>query len=326
MFTSTGNQTLNSRNTLERIEVNSGGINLASDISSNNWYLIRGKVNTGVFKAIALSTSSSSVQADPSNAVFSNSWINGTLRRHIAPTSVISYDFPIGDSISSHRAVLESISANPMKNIRYLDIFFSGKQGTDAGMAISEYSSAYTGVNGKGVWHIQPDAKPTEGKYDLLLYFTGFNNLADDQFAILERPDSSASGKDWKVPPASWLPPSGTAGRIVSGGYARRNSLLGFGQFGIGMTSSALNAGGGPQLVVLIYPNPSRGSFTLRLDGTDKPYKAWLLDAAGRKIRTIEGVGNQNITVSGLRPGLYFLFIPDSFDIGRSFVGRVLVI
>jgi len=40
----------------------------------------------------------------------------------------------------------------------------------------------------------------------LLAYFGGFSGLADDEFALLERPDGSSNATDWTVPAGSTLP------------------------------------------------------------------------------------------------------------------------
>jgi hypothetical protein len=87
---------------------------------------------------------------------------------------------------------------------------------------------------------LTPDTEPTQGSYDLLLYLNGFPGLVDNSFAILKRPDSSADAKDWEVPEKSVLPPNTTSGRTIADGFARRNNISTFSQYGIGMTSTPL--------------------------------------------------------------------------------------
>jgi hypothetical protein len=64
--------------------------------------------------------------------------------------------------------------------------------------------------------------------------------LQDNEFALLERPDGSSNAADWTVSAGSTLPAEGDAGRTVAGGYARRNGLTAFSQWGIGQTAVPL--------------------------------------------------------------------------------------
>jgi hypothetical protein len=424
IFSSSANQSINSKNIFERIDVNTAGLDITSDISSNNWYLINGIVNTNAFKAIALSTSQTAIQADPANPGYSRSWINGQIRRYIAPASVDSYDFPVGGATQSNQVTLNNLNAAPLTGTAYLDLDFGAKPGTDAGLIVTENGIPYTAVNDGGIWHITPNTEPTGGKYDLLLYFTGFTGLDDNKFAPLERPDASSDAADWVVPPGSSLPSEGNPGRTVASGFAERNNLSAFSQFGIGMTITplpvtligfdarrlskvlvaldwettmeennkgfgverrldketafssagfvaseapggnssltltyhftdtnsytgisyyrlkqedlddhfvytlikAVSGSGETQMSVLLYPNPGHGQFTLRVDGTDKPFVAVITDVSGRIIRTVNAYGNNNVSVSGLKPGLYIIEIPDVFGKGKSFTEKVLII
>src|SRR5687767_5915729 len=71
VFNGSGSQSATSLNIFARIEVNTGGLNLASDINATSWYLVNGKINTGSFKAIALGTTANAVEADATNTGFS---------------------------------------------------------------------------------------------------------------------------------------------------------------------------------------------------------------------------------------------------------------
>ena len=240
VFGSTAAQSISSPNTFGTITVNNAGLSLASNISAGNWLLTNGIVNATSFKAIALSTAASAVAADATNAGYTKSWINGMVRRYIAPASVDSYVFPIGDAGRNNQVTLDNLTANPLATTQYLDVSFGAKPGTDAGLILSEDGAPYTSVNDAGVWHLTPDVEPTGGKYDLLLSVEGFSGLQDNLFTILERPDASSDAADWIVPVGSKLPGSGAAGRTVASGYARRNGLPAFSQFGIGMTTTPL--------------------------------------------------------------------------------------
>lgn len=242
IFNGTGGHLVQSLNTFERIDADAAGhITLGSDVSAVKWYLVNGKVNsTAAFRAIATGTAQLSVEAAPTNSNFSNSWINGKLRRYLAPASVNTYTFPVGDATKVNLAVMDDLSASPLNNLSYIDASFGTKPGNDAGLVATENGQGYVAMNNGGVWYLTPDANPTSGNFDLLLYFNGFTGLADNMFGILRRTDSSSNAADWTVPAGTMLPANGQPGRTVASGYARRNNIGGFSQFGLGQLSAPL--------------------------------------------------------------------------------------
>jgi hypothetical protein len=424
VFGSTGSQTFGSPNSFGTITVQNAGLDLITDIQASSWLLVKGNVNTNAYKAIVLSAADSALAPDPSNTGFRNGWINGVLRRFIAPASVDAYAFPVGNFGIVNMATLDNLTAQPLTGTQYLDVSFGPKLGTDAGLVLTEDGAPYISVNDAGVWHITPDIEPTGGKYDLLLSVNGFSGLRDNLFTLLERPDASSDAADWIVPSGSILPGNEADGRTVSSGYARRDNLSAFSQFGIGMTITplpvtftAFNAqrvshalvaldwstaqeqndrgfdvqrrldadssfasvgfvpsaapGGnsseprhyyytdtnsytgfsyyrlrqvdvdnhfsytaikavpglaGSGMTVSLYPNPGHGQFTLRVDGTNESFGAIITDERGQAIRSIRATGNTNVSVSGLQPGIYFIYLPNIFGQGRSFSEKVLII
>lgn len=292
MFSGNAIQTVKTANQIQRIDVDNAGMNLASNIQSNIWFLKKGKVNTASFIAIATSTASTAVQSDVSNVNFASSWINGKLRRYVSPAVVNVYSFPVGDAAKANAAEMGNLVANPMTGITYITVAFGPKAGNDIGLNVAEPGASYNSVNPGGVWYITPDALPVSGKYDLKLFFSGFANLADNKFGILRRPDASQLASDWKIPVNSLLPAAGSAGRTIAGGYARRNGISTFNQFGIGITSIAPalqrsadyvsnnlqnNAGKLNSDVANkfnVYPNPVMG-------------KAFFVDYSGGKVKNI---------------------------------------
>ncbi|MEO5942841.1 MAG: T9SS type A sorting domain-containing protein [Ferruginibacter sp.] len=240
VFTGTGAQNIKSINQFDRIDVDNSGLTLLSDIYSKVWYLKTGKVNTAGFIAIANASSATAIQADAANANFSNSWFNGKLRRYITPGSVNNYSFPIGDATSVKAAEMDNLTANPLTGVNHVTVNFGHKPGTDAGLNVFENGIAYSSVNDGGIWFFVPDAAATGGKYDLKLFFNGFTGLADNTFGTLNRINGSNNAADWLIPAGSVIPATGTAGRTVAGGYAKRNNIAVFGQFGIGMSMVVL--------------------------------------------------------------------------------------
>jgi hypothetical protein len=240
VFTGTGTQSIKSVNQFEQIDVGDAGLNFLSNIHASTWYLKTGKVNTGVFIAIATSTAGTAVQADATNANFANSWINGNLRRFITPATVDNYTFPVGDATKVNMAEMDNLIANPLTGVTYITVSFGPKPGNDVGLNVTENGTAYSSVNTGGVWYVVPDANPGSGKYDMKLYFNGFTGLANNSFGILRRPDASSTAIDWIVPTGSVLPAAGSLGRMVAGGYARRNNMTTFSQLGIGVSLTPL--------------------------------------------------------------------------------------
>jgi hypothetical protein len=218
----------------------SGHLQLLGDLRALEWYLTSGRVNTGSFRAIVTGPAASALQADPSNAGFVNSWINGNLRRQVSPATVNSYQFPVGSATRVQLAQLDNLTALPLNNLSFIDASFGPKPGTDAGLVATEGGQPYISVNNGGVWYLTPDVQPTAGRMDLLLYFNGFTGLTDNSFAILRRPDGSSSAADWVSPAGSTIPAFNSPGRILASGFARRNNISGFSQFGIGSTSTPL--------------------------------------------------------------------------------------
>jgi hypothetical protein len=424
IFNSTAVQTIISNNIFERIEMNGAGLSLASNISANKWYLIAGAITTGPFRAIALSNAQLAVEADATNTNFTNSWFNGNLRRYVNPAGVANYLFPVGNASRVNIAEMDDLTATPLAGIAYIDASFGARPGSDAGLAVSENGTSYVSINSGGVWYLTPDATPSSGRYDLKLFFNGFTGLMDNRFAILVRPQASSNAADWQVPPGSVLPPNGSAGRMVADGFARRNDIGNFGQFGIGELFAALpvtlanfdavrlsrlkvklewqtstetnnkgfeierrlenessfttlgftaskaadgnstlkldyamvdpNGYGGvsyyrlkqidkdgrafhslikavkgmgqTSVSILLWPNPARGQFSIRLDGATGIKDAFITDASGKTLRRLKLSNNQQINIQGLPAGAYVITVLNAFGEGDDFREKVVVI
>lgn len=240
VFNRNGVQSFNSNNTFWLVEVNNTGLDLGSNINANNWRLTNGPVNTGAFRAIALATTALAVEAGAGNTNFANSWINGNLRRHISPSTVNNYVFPLGIPARPNPVEMDNLMAIPLTGITYIDAFFAPKVGTDVGLAVMEGSSVYSSIHNGGIWHLIPNAAPSGGRYNVKLYFNGFAGLSDNQFTVLRRPEGSALGSDWTVPSGSAVNPNGGVGRLVANGFAQRNSVATFSEFGLGVLGAPL--------------------------------------------------------------------------------------
>jgi hypothetical protein len=130
--------------------------------------------------------------------------------------------------------------------------------------------------------------------------------------------------------------PNGNSTGILSYSYADTNSYAGISYYRLNQIDldgksaysaiKAVSGDGTSGLSVLIYPNPAHGQFTLRVDGNDKHYKAIIVDVLGQVVRQVEATGTNNVSIGGLKPGLYFVQIPDIFGKGKSFIEKVLIV
>lgn len=424
LFNSSAGQHIQSIDSFDRIEVNTNGLTFSGDVLSKQWYLVNGAVETGSYHAVVTDPATAGVVAGDGNQGFSKSWIDGNLRRYLDPATVNQYTFPVGPAAASNKVVMDNLQAAPLAGVKYIDVRFAAKPGNDAGLVLTEDGTPYTMVNGGGVWYLTPDAEPSSGAYDLLLYFDGFAGLEDNAFAILRRPDGSGDARDWTVPSGGTLPAFGSPGRTVASGYAERNGIKSFSQFGIGMTQTPLPlvlasfearrqdratvalawttsmeannkgfdiegrrdvdsgfgvrafvasqaaggnsstsldyrytdtnsysgvsyyrlrqvdldgrytysqiravAGDGPASVaVILFPNPSKGQFKVRLEGMTSSRIVRIIDQGGAIVKVLSANGGTDLLVSGLGAGAYVVQVVDAFGPGKSFVEKLLVV
>ena len=231
IFNSSHPQQFSGPTTFYTVYINTNDLIINNDLSiSNLLRLIKGKINTSNYVVALINSSATSLENDVTNSGYSNSWINGNFRRSVA-TNINAYDFPVGNA---GRSNLLKFFNNNITGTSHLTSSFIPKQGTDAGLNVTENGNVYTAVNNGGVWKLIPDVAPTGGNYALHLYFNGFTGLSDNRFGILRRPDASTDAADWMVPAGSLLEPINGPGRKVGDGFSRRYNISTFSQFGIG--------------------------------------------------------------------------------------------
>jgi hypothetical protein len=77
---------------------------------------------------------------------------------------------------------------------------------------------------------------------------------------------------------------------------------------------------------VLLWPNPARGQFSIRVDGVTGPKNAFITGLSGHTLRTLRLQNNQQVNVHGLPAGTYVLTVMDAFGNGEHFKEKIVVI
>jgi hypothetical protein len=224
-----------------RVVVNNpAGLTLQGDATSaTSLTLAAGAVSTGSAKWVHLNPAGGSLSAG-------GGYVAGTLRRYLAPGGSDAYAFPVGTS--GQPARLDVLSSQ-LVGTTYLDASFGPKTDPDAGLSCNDTSPSalhYLAVHTAGRWLLLPDAQPTGGTYAVRAYLAPFDNLTDNLFGILKRPETSTSAADWSTGGGTLSVASGD-GRLVGHGYALRSGLSSFSQFAIGQAENA-----GPLPVTLV--------------------------------------------------------------------------
>ncbi|HXH18412.1 MAG TPA: T9SS type A sorting domain-containing protein [Chitinophagales bacterium] len=202
---------------------------------SNTLTLTDGVVTTGSYR-VTLSSNSSSALAGYSSASF----INGNLRRNVT-SNTDTYAFPLGNGTGASNYFRADIINGNLTGVTYIDGKFKALTNhNDNDMNVSdEWSSGwltYTTLNTEGVWELTPNASPSGGNYDIKLYTGNMSGLSDNSFGPLKRPTGSSTAADWSTGGGTLNNNDGD-GRLASHGYAIRNDLTSFSDFGVGRGS-----------------------------------------------------------------------------------------
>jgi hypothetical protein len=281
------------------------GNNLAMNLSANvsvtgTTTLYKGVISTGSNRIIISNSAAAAVIAGAGNTNYTLSYVNGNLRRLIANGITANYDFPLGDAVSSHYAILYDNGLTG-GGFSMLDGSFGALVNhTDASMVATEPSEpgvSYTHICNEGVWFLDPDFQPTGGTYDIQAYVNSFAGLADDQFSILKRSSTSVTGADWDnggvaaTRPSSLLP-----GRTIASGFALRYGLSSFSQFGIATQTMVVLP---VELISFSGKNAGRKHLLEWITATELNNDHFNLERSGdglvfSSIGTLPGAGNSN--------------------------------
>lgn len=218
--------------------IDGSGVALVIDDASvgNKLTLTDGLIHSGTQKLIISNDATTSLEAGAGNTDYTQSWINGTLRRFVNSSG--DYEFPVGNDLVSQNGVL---TLNSLLGTTYIDAWFRPLANhLDGDMSLNETGiignpapHPYYTVNAAGCWVFEPDAQPTGGTYDIKLFMNGFSGLQNNRFGIVKRPENSTTAADWNTGGGQLNADNGD-GRMVADGYAIRLNLNSFSEFGIG--------------------------------------------------------------------------------------------
>ena len=114
VFQGAATQTVSGVDSFGAVTVNGTALVLGSNVMASSWLLTSGVVTTNSFRVVATSTAAGAIGADVANPGYTVSWIDGNVRRYLAPSVVDSYDFPIGGGGQSNLVRLANLKANPL--------------------------------------------------------------------------------------------------------------------------------------------------------------------------------------------------------------------
>ena len=88
----------------------------------------------------------------------------------------------------------------------------------------------------------------------------------------------------------------------------------------------AVDGTGGATVDVTLMPNPSRGQFTILINGINQIRQAFISDIKGKKIKQFLVQPQQQVNVSELPAATYILTIIDVFGKGKNFSEKIVII
>ena len=312
-YRSSGNVLSDGFNTAN-LEVNTTArVSLRGDVKvSGTMTLTKGYVITGGNQVHVTNRSGSAVVAGSGNTNFASGWIAGNLRRELQ-TGIETYNFPVGSVNGGNN--IEMNTRNIVGTSTIL-AYFGVKPGNDNGLNVFENATPYGSVNNGGIWYMIPNDTAVSGNFDLKLYFNGqtafTNGMTDNGFSILNRSQSSVMASDWKIPATN---SQYVAGQVTNG-YAQRNNVKAFGQFGIGLTLYPVKVKGTAYSgSVTIQPNPFNAEFAVNMNiPRTAQVTVNVYDQAGRLVAQqnagkLAGSNSLKVNTGNLSEGTYTVVV-----------------
>jgi hypothetical protein len=88
----------------------------------------------------------------------------------------------------------------------------------------------------------------------------------------------------------------------------------------------AVKGMGQTSVSILLWPNPARGQFSLRLDGAVGTKDAIITDLSGKAVRNLRLNNHQQINVHGLPAGTYIITVMHAFAPGEHFKEKIVIV
>ncbi|ANE52942.1 hypothetical protein SY85_23155 [Flavisolibacter tropicus] len=328
-FTGAGRQSIATMNQLGKLEVNNKDFDLNSSVSADQWILVNGKINTQSNLAIVLDPSEKAISTSFSNSGFKLSWFNGTLRRHLSPSTVNHYSFPIGNQQKAFVAELDNLMTNPL-NIQFLDVSFVPGPSANTHLQVIKNSNPFEAVLQEGVWELSPDATTRiTGSYDLKLD-RGSTNTSINSPIILNRL-GNANQADWGIPEGT---APGITGLEVDYNIANLKQTASFGQFALATVEASKNVQSRTKAAVIatekslivIGPNPANNQLRIHIDKPVTQLQGFISNANGTIVKTFTVQNNKTIDLTALNPGTYFITLPDGNGPRKAWQQKFLLV
>jgi hypothetical protein len=224
---------------------NSSGITLTDDLRTEKLNLIDGVVDAGE-RILTIENPLYGAVAGGSGSSF----VEGTLRRNIA-VNTDTYAFPVGQGFGPTNYFKADFINNGLDlagGTDYIQVSVDAitESGTnsDGYLNTQHGTTSITSVNETAIWTFTPSNSGAflAGNYGVNLYTENLSALlTDDEFTVVKRQTGSSNFGDWSTFwESTTIPPSGTDGRTVLGGYAQRKGFTGFSEHGTGNGSGPL--------------------------------------------------------------------------------------
>ncbi len=306
------------------IENTGAGVILQNDqIVQNHLQLSDGVISTLENNLSILSNLPNSIEG-----FSAKSFINGNLTRAIKPNESI-YAFPVGSDAtdsSFHRIdVINGFLEGTTSITASVKSIEESGNNDDLLLIAADNELTYTDIKENAIWTLTPNVLPSAGTYGVRLYTENIENLKDNEFASLKRPDNSTNYAEWESPMGTVIPIANTSGRTISGGYAERLGYTSFSEHAIatGTPSVITNTNNGNHNNNLdLYPNPA--SDRIRLSNLPKEISLEILNSSGRSVFTNNAKtqsGGIEVSVAELPSGLYLIKINSvSGNFTKSFI------
>lgn len=167
------------------------------------------------------------------------SFVVGRLNRKLARNTQ-DYIFPVGKE--ANKLYWVSLENDNLEGTNNLTVYFTNlERHDDNQLNVTAQDITFTRLCPEGMWVIEPDNQPSNGKYTIDVSIENFAGLQDNNFGVLKRP-KGGNANAWNNGNGT-MDLLGLLGRTVNAGLGRLKNLTSFSEFGVG-------TGGGSDLPI----------------------------------------------------------------------------